>query len=147
MATKLTDNQRDGIRVGLCVAFSTLATLATAQWGGSFVSSLAYAGLLRTGIVAAVQSAAGVVLGSMLDFSKSESLQDYISSERNRTSVCLVAGSLVAGGVIYTIGAVAVKAGLISAALTLPAMAALVIASSVALGISYFLIDKTELLK
>ena len=123
------------------VAAATLpvvsTALATAQWGGRFVSSLNHAGLLRTGIVATVQGVFGAVLGAILMvLVEGNSIEETFA----RNCICGISGNLIAGGIIYVILAVAVKAGLIATALTLPAVASLVILPAVVEGVTWGLV-------
>ena len=123
------------------VAAATLpvisTALVTAQWGGRFVSSLNHAGLLRTGIAATVQGVVGFVLGFGLEI-----LIEGKDAEETFAKNCayMISGNLIAGGIIYVILAVAVKAGLIATALTLPAVASLVILPAVVEGVTWGLV-------
>ena len=111
------------------------AALATAQWGGRFVSSLNHACLWHVGMAATVQAVCSFVLAPILE----RIVEGQISTSFNaRDYVYLTSGSLLAGGIIYTIGFAAVKAGLISTALTLPAVASLVVIPAVIEGVSLF---------
>ena len=135
---KISENTLLYSYLGVTLASPIVASLGTAYWGGHIVSSLAHEGLLRTGILATVQSVVGFIFGALLD----EPMQQYISDKELSSCISMLTGSLVAGGIIYTIGFAAVKAGLISTALTLPAAAALVIIPAVAEGVCPFLFAK-----
>lgn len=103
------------------------AALATAQWGGRFVSSLGQAGLLCTGIAATIQMLFGLYVYLRLD----AGTEGIVTNEEIRTRLSIILGNVLTGGTVYAIGALAVKAGLISSALTLPAVASLVIIPAV----------------
>ena len=125
--------------LGALLVSPIVASLGTAYWGGHIVSSLAHAGLLRTGILATVQSVAGFVIGM---FFRDSILKSLVSSQACNVYIAQTGGRLVAGGLVYAIGALAVKAGLVSTALTLPAAAALVIVPAVTGSATLFLTDK-----
>src|SRR5262245_17406304 len=124
MAIKMTRDSIGAISTGVCLFFHISAALATAKWGGRVVKSLNRADLLGTGIVAAVQVVTGLLLAPLLFKGAKKSATNGF---KIKGCLSLMVGNLITGAGIYAIGLAAFKANQIPTALTLPAVASLVI--------------------
>ena len=123
----LTQNHKHLIMCGAFFIPPALAGFGLVKWGGHLVGSLANAGFVRASSVAVVQSAVSLFfIADPLD----KFLENYIDNEKVREAVVLTSSNIIAGTAIYTIFWLAVKAGLIATALTLPAVAALVVGAA-----------------
>ena len=127
MDITLTKNQGLCLSCGLATLGSAATGAGLVKWGGRFIASLALAGTVRAGLGALFQTIPGILLGA----EHVNQLPSIIKGRHLRSFVASFLGEVAVGTLLYTICALAAKAGLIATAPTLAAAAALIVGSAI----------------